>query len=86
VTLLWTLLDLSNGPWMFGLGLIVAAAVNWRVGRQCNQKSLAKVRSYRLRDRLFYRARNRFMSLPMETFSPILGIAGLTIIAVSVVA
>lgn len=69
-------LGLPQGAWIFGIALIGAAIVNWRLGRKANRKSLRKVRSVRLRDRLFYRARHKFMSLPMETFSVLLVVGG----------
>ena len=67
-------LRLTDGAWVFGLALLCAAAANWKIGRKLNNKSLRKVRSNRIRDRLLYRARHKFMSLPMETFS--IGLAG----------
>lgn len=86
VTLAWTAFRLPDGPWMFGIGLLVAAAANWQIGRNMNRKSIAKVRTSRVRDQLLYRARNRFMSLPMETFSLVIVLVGVTIIVVSAIA
>lgn len=77
--------NLPEGVWVFGLALIGAAFANWFIGRRVNRKSLAKVRTRELRQRLLYRARHKFMSLPMETFSILLAIAGATLIACSIV-
>jgi hypothetical protein len=77
---------LADGPWVFGLALLGAAAANWMIGRKFNSKSFSKVRSSRLKERLLYRARHKFMSLPMETFSVLLGTAGLVVIASTIIA
>jgi hypothetical protein len=77
---------LPDGVWVFGLSLLGAAAANWMIGRRFNKKSFAKARSTRLKERLLYRARHRFMSLPMETFSVLLGAAGLAVIAGTILA
>jgi hypothetical protein len=79
-------LRLPDGVWVFGLALLAAAAANWAIGRKFNRKSFAKVRSPHLKERLLYRARHKFMSLPMETFSVLLGAAGVAVIAGSVLA
>jgi hypothetical protein len=78
-------LALRDGPWVFGSALIGAAAANWVIGRKPNRHSLAKVRSRRVRARTFYRARHRFMSLPMETFSIVLAAAGAALLATAAV-
>jgi hypothetical protein len=77
---------LPDGVWVFGLALLGASAANWLIGRKFNRKSFAKVRSRGLKDRLLYRARHKFMSLPMESFSILLGAAGLAVIASSILA
>ena len=69
----------------FGLALIGAAIANWFIGRKLNRQSLAKVRTREIRQRLLYRARHKFMSLPMETFSILLAVGGAIIIACSIV-
>jgi O-antigen ligase len=79
-------LNLPDGVWIFGLALFGAAAANWFLGRKINRKSLSKVRSSRLKERLIYRARHKFMSLPMETFSILLGLAGMVIIGSAIIA
>jgi hypothetical protein len=76
-------LSLPEGIWVFGAGLLGAAAGNWVIGRKLNRKSLAKVRSHRVRERLVYRARHKFMSLPMETFSVILAAAGVVVLGLA---
>jgi hypothetical protein len=78
--LLRAALHLPEGLWVFGVALIGASAANWVVGRKLNRKSLAKVRSHRLRERLMYRARHKFMSLPMETFSVILALGAVGVL------
>lgn len=69
-------LNMADGVWIFGLSMLAASVANWLIGRKFNKKSLAKVRSHRLKERLLYRARNKFMSVPMETFSLIIAAAG----------
>jgi hypothetical protein len=79
-------LQLPDGVWVFGLALLGAATANWFIGRKFNRNSFAKVRSHQLKQRLLYRARHRFMSLPMETFSVLLGVAGLAVILGAIIA
>ena len=78
--------QLPDGAWVFGLALLGAAVANWLIGRKFNRKSFAKVRSTRIKERLLYRARHKFMSLPMETFSALLGVVGLAVIAGAILA
>jgi hypothetical protein len=78
-------LGLPDGPWVFGSALLGAAAANWVIGRKLNRRSLAKVRSHRVRKRLIYRARHKFMSLPMETFSVVIALMGALILGAAVV-
>src|SRR4051812_21361988 len=47
--------------WYWGLGLVAAAAVNWKVGSHLNRRWLAKSAARGLKQRLFYKAFNRFM-------------------------
>ena len=82
--LLRAALNLPEGLWVFGVALLVAAVANWVIGRKFNRKSLAKVRSHRLRERLIYRARHKFMSLPMETFSIVLAGVGVAVLVVEI--
>jgi hypothetical protein len=78
--LIRSVLHLPDGIWVFGLALIAAAAANWFAGRNLNRQALRKVRSHRIRERLLYRARHRFMSLPMETFSIPIAAAGIGVL------
>jgi hypothetical protein len=70
---------LSDGPWYWGLAFIVAALVNWHKGSGWNARKLAKVQPKTVKGRLFYKAPHRFMSLPMETFSIAIALAGVAI-------
>lgn len=74
---------LDDAPWIWGLAFVSAAGANWHVGRKQNAKKLSAVRSSRLRDRLVYPARNRFMSLPFETWSIPLAVGGIAAICYS---
>jgi len=56
-------------PLLWAIALLVAAALNWHFGSRINRKKLAAAKPRSLRARLFYPARHRLMSLPMETFS-----------------
>jgi hypothetical protein len=67
--------------WYWGLSLVAAAAVNWKVGSHLNRKRLAKSAPRGLKVRLLYRAVNRFMSVPMETFSIVIAVAGIALTA-----
>ena len=78
-------IKLPDGVWVFGLALISAAVANWFIGRKLNRKSLAKVKTREVRQRLLYRAPHKFMSLPMKTFSILLAVGGAAIIACSMV-
>lgn len=77
-------LGLPDGLWVFGVAMLGAAAANWTLGRELNKKALLKVRSSRLRERLFYRARHKFMSLPMETFSVLIAAVGIGVLVMAV--
>lgn len=68
---------LPDGFWVFGFAMIGAAAANWFVGRKLNRKSFQKVRTLPIRERLIYRARHKFMSVPMESFSLLMAAGGL---------
>ena len=69
----------DNGFW--GVAFIVAGVVNWFVGRRQNARKLAAVRSDKLRHRLIYRARNKFMSLPFEVWAIPMVLGGLAAVA-----
>jgi hypothetical protein len=70
---------IPDQPWFWGLAFVVSAYLNWRRGIDLNARSLTKRKPTTARQRLFYKARNRFMSMPMETFSIVLALAGLAI-------
>ena len=57
-----------------------AGVANWIIGCRQNAKRTAAVRSIRLRDTLVYRARHKFMSLPIETWSIPLVVGGIGIL------
>jgi hypothetical protein len=69
--------ELNDGPWPWSLALVVAAAINWNVGRRHNAISRAKALANAKANQFLYRARHKFMSLPMETFSFVLVAAAL---------
>jgi hypothetical protein len=76
---------IQDRPGFWGLALLATAGINWYVGRRLNAKKIAAVRSIRFRDTLIYQARNKFMSLPFETWSvPLVG-GGLIAIAYSLI-
>lgn len=70
---------LPDQRWYWGLSLIAAAMVNWKVGSYFNRKRLAKTPKRNLKERLLYKAPNRFMSVPMETFSIAIFAAGIAL-------
>ncbi len=72
---------LKDEPWFWGVAFVVAGGVNWLIGRRRNMRKIAAVRSTRFRDTLIYRARNKFMSLPLETWSIPLVVGGVGTIA-----
>jgi hypothetical protein len=72
---------IADGPWFWGSGLLVAAVLNWHIGSKVNRKKLAVLKPTGVRSRLLYRARHRSMSLPMETFSLVIAVAGLIVLA-----
>ncbi|WP_425229335.1 hypothetical protein [Sphingomonas sp.] len=68
---------LHDEPAFWGVAWLVASGINWLTGRRVNALKLAAVRSDRLRHRLFYRARNKFMSLPLEVWSIPMALCGI---------
>lgn len=74
---------IADRPWLWGIALLAAAALNWHFGSKANRKKLAVLKPKSTRERLLYRARHCFMSLPMESFSVIVAVSGLAIIAYS---
>lgn len=69
----------SDGPWLWGSALLVAALANWQLGSKVNRKKLIALKPQGARDRLLYRARHSFMSLPMETFSLVVAGIGVAV-------
>jgi hypothetical protein len=59
---------LDRFPWLWGVGLLLAAPANWWAGSRLNKRDLKPfVRNVQWR--YFYNARHRFCGLPMETWS-----------------
>lgn len=56
-------------PWLWAVGAVLAAVVNWIVGCRVNRKPLKVPRPALWKSRLTYRPRNRFMGLPLEVWS-----------------
>lgn len=75
---------LTDRDAFWGAALLVSAVANWVVGRRLNARKLDAVRSTRIKDRLFYRARNKFMSIPFETFSIFIAILGVWLIVADI--
>jgi hypothetical protein len=71
---------LKESPEYWGSAAVVAAVIVWLVGRRVNAKAIASVRSIHFRHKLFYRARHRFMSLPLEIWAIPLAIGGVVTI------
>lgn len=71
--------------WCWGLSLVAAAAVNWKVGSHFNRKRLSKAPKRNLKERLLYKAPNRFMSVPMETFSIVILAGGIALTVYGIV-
>lgn len=70
---------LDRVPPLWGIGLVLAAAVNWWVGSRLNHRP-PKIDTRFWKKRLYYPAWNRFCGLPMETWSVPALILGLFII------
>lgn len=69
-------------PWVWSIALLAAAGVNWHVGTKANRKKLAALKPRSVKDRMLYRARHKFMSLPMETFSIVIVLGALVVLLV----
>jgi hypothetical protein len=70
----------SRWPWLWGVGLALAGLVNWVGGSRLNGAPLNPFRT-RIRDRLTYRAGNKFLSLPMELWALPTIVLGVVLIA-----
>jgi hypothetical protein len=71
-------------PSLWGVGLLLAAGVNWWAGSKINGRAPYPLRG-RLRDRLFYRAHHKFLSFPMEMWSAPLALFALVLIVAGLV-
>ena len=72
---------LKETPAYWGLAAVVAAVIVWLVGRRVNSEAIASIRSIHLRHKLIYRARHKFMSLPLELWAAPLSVGGIIAIA-----
>ncbi len=72
---------LETSPWLWGIGAFLAAAVNWIWGSRINRRPWRVTTLAKLKDRLAYRARNRFCGLPMETWTVPTALFGVVAIA-----
>ncbi|TAL34373.1 MAG: hypothetical protein EPN98_10370 [Phenylobacterium sp.] len=66
-------------PWLWGIAWLLAAAANWIGGARLNRSPINPLRG-KVRDRLTYRARNRFLSFPMEVWSAPAALLGAVLI------
>jgi hypothetical protein len=69
VTFAWGDSAFDTFPWLWGVAMLLAAIASWCVGRRINGRPLRPIRGTSFRNRFFYPARNRFVSLPVETWS-----------------
>ena len=60
---------LDNIPWIWAIGYWLAAGVTWVVGSRLNGRPWRWKEGQRSRGRFLYDAPNRFVSLPVETWS-----------------
>ncbi len=67
---------LDRHAWVWGIGMLLAAFATWFVGCSVNRKARGQPQNQTLVRRFFYKARHRFMGLPMESWSvPAAGLA-----------
>lgn len=75
----------ERAPWLWGVGLLLGAVVNWVAGCRLNRRPVDPLRGWK-RGRLTYRgAHSRFLSLPMETWSAPALLAGLALVVLGLV-
>jgi hypothetical protein len=67
---------LRETPVFWGTAGVVAAVIVWLVGRRVNSKVITSIRSIHFRHKLIYRARHKFMSLPLEIWAVPLIVGG----------
>lgn len=72
---------LDRAPWLWGVGLLLAAPVNWWAGSRLNRRDARPfVKNWKWR--YLYNAPHRFCGLPMETWSvPALALGLLIVVA-----
>jgi len=56
-------------PWLWGVASLISAGVTWTVGSRLNGRPPQWPRRAFWKNRLIYPARNRFVSLPVETWA-----------------
>jgi hypothetical protein len=67
---------LDRNAWMWGICMLPAAFATWLVGCRINRKTRSLPQNQTLMRRFLYKARHRFMGLPMESWSiPAVGLA-----------
>ena len=66
-------------PWLWGVGAILAGIANWLAGARLNRAPVNPLIGA-MRDRLSYRARNKFLSLPMEVWGAPVVLLGIALI------
>jgi hypothetical protein len=76
---------LEDRLWYWGVSFLASAAINWKAGTHWNKRRIDRAKAKNLRERLLYPAINRFMSMPMETFSIVIALLGLGLIGYGVV-
>ena len=70
-----------EGRAFWGIVIALSAIPNWFLGIWMNATKRASIRGERLSDKLLYRARHGFLSLPMESFSVVIVVVGIAIAA-----
>ena len=60
---------LDRHAWVWGIGMLVAAYATWLVGCRINRKARSLPQNQSVIRRILYKARHRFMGLPMESWS-----------------
>jgi len=75
VTLAFGEVVFDRFPWLWTIAFWLAAAATWVVGSRINRRPIEWNKGERSIRRLIYKAPNRFVSLPVETWAiPLLGI------------
>jgi hypothetical protein len=70
----------AKWPWLWGVGFLLAAVVNWVAGCRLNRAPINPLVGT-VRERLTYRPPNRFLSLPPEVWSGPVALLGIAAIA-----